>query len=324
MLKVQRASQIARVAEEHQWLLEGLWGQQAVGIVGGEPKCCKSFLALDMAVSVASGTPCLARFRAMNPGRVLLFAAEDSLPIVRSRLEGIAASRQLDFAALDVCVITEPVLRLDLERDRKALVETVARWRPRLLVLDPFVRLHRIDENAVAEVAPLLAYLRELQREYETAVLLVHHARKGASHLRAGQALRGSSELHAWGDSNVYLRRKADALALSIEHRAAASPEPLALELASGSDAVALRIVEPHKPATAPLPVSPGERIRAALQQASGPLSMRQLRGLCQMRTSNLCQLLSELTADGTVKHTEAGYRLSQRNAATEEIAHDT
>lgn len=323
MLRVQQASQIARVAEEHRWLLEGLWAQQAVGIVGGEPKCCKSFLALDMAVSVASGTACLSRFRAMNPGRVLLFAAEDSLPIVRSRLEGIALSRRLDFDSLDVCVITEPVLRLDLERDRKALLETVARWRPRLLVLDPFVRLHRIDENAVAEVAPLLAYLRELQRQYETAVLLVHHARKGASHVRAGQALRGSSELHAWGDSNVYLRRKADALALSIEHRAAASPEPLCLELTSSSNAVALRIVEPQKAAAPQPPLAPAERIRQALEQATRPLSMRQLRSLCQMRTANLCQLLSELTADGTVQRTDVGYRLGQGKARAAEIAHD-
>jgi hypothetical protein len=33
-----------------------------------------------------------------------------------------------------------------------------------LLLVDPFVRVHRIDENASGEVAPLLAYLRELQR----------------------------------------------------------------------------------------------------------------------------------------------------------------
>ena len=63
---------------------------------------------------------------------------------------------------------------------------------PRLLILDPFVRLHRIDENASGEVAPLLAYLRELQRRHGLAVLVVHHA-KGAGRARAGQALRGSS-----------------------------------------------------------------------------------------------------------------------------------
>jgi hypothetical protein len=63
-----------------------------------------------------------------------------------------------------VQVITAPTVRLDLEADRTNLDETVAKLKPRLLVLDPFVRLHRIVENASGEVAPLLAYSRELQR----------------------------------------------------------------------------------------------------------------------------------------------------------------
>ena len=60
---------------EHRWLIEDLWAAEAVGIVGGEPKCGKSFLALDVAVAVASGAPCLRRFRPARTGRVLLFAA---------------------------------------------------------------------------------------------------------------------------------------------------------------------------------------------------------------------------------------------------------
>ncbi len=46
-------------------------------------------------------------------------------------------------------------MRLDLGADRASLDETIGKLRPRLLVLDPFVRLHRIDENASGEVAPL-------------------------------------------------------------------------------------------------------------------------------------------------------------------------
>src|ERR1035437_9398184 len=59
---VQRASQLASSGPQTQWLVEDLWTEQAVGILGGEPKCCKSFLALDVAVSVASGTACLRQF----------------------------------------------------------------------------------------------------------------------------------------------------------------------------------------------------------------------------------------------------------------------
>ncbi len=91
-LPVEQAYRLADRAEEQRWLVTGLWSEQAVGIVGGEPKCCKSFLALDLAVAVASGTPCLRRFPVARPGRVLLYAAEDALHVVRRRLEGICAA----------------------------------------------------------------------------------------------------------------------------------------------------------------------------------------------------------------------------------------
>src|SRR3982074_2632007 len=102
-LPVQRASELSiDSASLTQWLVQGLWSDQAVGILGGEPKCCKSFLALDLAVSVASGTPCLRRFAVRRTGPVLLFPAEDSLAVVRQRLEGIAAAPQVPFALVTV------------------------------------------------------------------------------------------------------------------------------------------------------------------------------------------------------------------------------
>ncbi|MGA2191440.1 MAG: AAA family ATPase, partial [Steroidobacteraceae bacterium] len=155
--------------QEQRWLVTDLWSTDAVGIVGGEPKCCKSFLALDLAVAVASGQPCLRRFSVPKPARVLLYAAEDALHIVRSRLEGICAAAGIGLRDLNVHVITAPTLRLDLSADRDRLERTIADLAPGLLVLDPFVRLHRIDENASGEVAPLLAYLRELQRRHHLA-----------------------------------------------------------------------------------------------------------------------------------------------------------
>src|SRR5688500_13106778 len=107
----------------------------------------------------------------MRSGRVLLYAAEDALHVVRERLEGIAARAGVELQSIDIQVITAPTLRLDLEDDRRRLFETVEALRPVMLVLDPFVRLHRIDENASHEVAPVLAYLRELQRRFSLAVV---------------------------------------------------------------------------------------------------------------------------------------------------------
>jgi len=312
LLPVEPAYRLAERAEEQRWLVTSLWSEQAVGIIGGEPKCCKSFLALDLAVAVAAGTACLRHFAVPRAGRVMLYAAEDALHIVRRRLEGICTAAGIALADLDVQVITAPTVRLDLEADRRALDETVAKLQPRLLVLDPFVRLHRIDENASGEVAPLLAYLRELQRRHGVAVVVVHHAKKGAGRIRAGQALRGSSEFHAWGDSNLYLRRNGDDLTLTAEHRAAPAMPTVTLELAQRANALALEVIERHAPQTPP-PSSVDERITTALTAAAGPLPFSELRGLCRVRTASLYERLAALTTAGRIVKSEQGYRLTPR-----------
>jgi hypothetical protein len=305
------AHRLAQQPEERRWLIDGLWADEAVGIVGGEPKCCKSFLALDMAVAVATGSRCLRHFPVPRPGRVLLFAAEDALHIVRQRLEGICRAAGATLADIDVQVITAPSVRLDLESDRKALAATIDELQPRLLILDPFVRLHRIDENVSGEVAPLLAFLRELQRRFHLAVLLVHHAKKGAGKERAGQALRGSSEFHAWGDSNLYLRRREEQLLLAIEHRAAPSRAGLCLELRAEGDSLALALCDSPAASQPARPPPLDEQIRAALAGAAEPLTVTELRRICRVRTSTLCDALAELTAQGRLRKSERGYCLN-------------
>jgi hypothetical protein len=311
-LPVQRASQLSTAGPQTQWLVEGLWSDQAVGILGGEPKCCKSFLALDLAVSVASGAACLRQFPVCRTGKVLLFPAEDSLAVVRQRLEGIASAAQVGFPSLPVEVITAPSLRLDTAVDRQRLADTVQHLKPILLILDPLIRLHRLDENDASQIAALLSYLRELQRQFQMAVILVHHARKDSNSSRPGQALRGTSELHGWGDSNLYVRRKGSQLTLSTEHRAAPSREHIPLQLSQAGSALALAVLpEPLAcpPKAEPTPV---ERVRAALAQLQEPVfSVQQLRKLCAIRTETLCAALEELTQQGELSRNAKGYQLN-------------
>jgi hypothetical protein len=232
VLPVVRVGDLPSGEDAPRWLVEGLWGAQSVGVIGGAPKCAKTWLGLDLALSVATGTACLGKYAVPKPGPVLVYLAEDALPVVRQRIAGMARHRGLDFAGIELYVITVPVLRLDRDPDRTRLLETTRRLRPRLLLLDPLVRLHGIDENHAGEVAGLLAYFRKLQRQLDLAVLLVHHTRKNAAvGVAAGQGLRGSGDLHAFGDSNLYLRRTKEHLVLSSEHRAAPASASVSLEL---------------------------------------------------------------------------------------------
>jgi len=293
------------------WLIEGLWGEAAVGILGGEPKCCKTILSQELAVAIASGRPCLGRFAVHKPGRVLIFAAEDAQWMVKQRLTAIAKARGVAIEDLDIHLITAERLRLDDEGDIEALDATIAAMKPRLLILDPFVRLHRIDENSSAEVARVLDGLRLMQRRHGVAILVVHHAKKNGGSARAGQALRGSSEFHAWGDSMLYMRRRGDELTLTVEQRAAASIPAIPLALAAVGDELSLQIQAPQPtPEPATEKATPAARIERALAESS-PMTLNALRDACGVRTATLCDTLKELVATGRVERHESGYALA-------------
>ena len=249
-----------------QWLIRDLWSAAAVGVIGGLPKSCKSWFGLDLAVSVASATAALDRFEVLAPGPALVYLAEDFLPRVRERVAHLCRHRGLDLGALDLHVVTAATLRLDHDRDQHALDDTLGALRPALLLLDPLVRLHRLDENSAVDIAALLGFLRELNRRHQVALILVHHLAK-RSRRNLGQALRGSSDLHAWTDSACYLARRGDGrLLLSVEHRSAPAPDPVLLRLhGGGHQPLALRL-DGHPTA----PPSLAEAVRAALQEAAG------------------------------------------------------
>lgn len=312
-LPVCLAADLEPFREEQRWLIEGLWADRGVGILGGEPKLGKSWLALDAAISVAAGTPCLRRFVVPRPGPVLLYAAEDALHVVRQRLDAIAAVAGVNLRDLPLHVITAPSIRLDVARDRDQLRETIEDIAPRLLVLDPFIRMHRIDENVAGDVAPLLAYLRQIERELGVAVMLVHHARKGGGS-RAGQALRGSSDLHAWGDSNLYLQHRREALWLTVEHRAARSPPSIPVALCEQGGGMSMAVLDEVPAAEEARVASPRERVIAAL--SAEPASVRVLREHCRMKTATLCDVLTRLVADGDAVQEEDGYRRTESSLA--------
>lgn len=278
------------------WLVESLWTEQAVGFIGGTPKSCKTWLALELAVAVASGVPCLGRFRVHQRGHVLLYAAEDSAVAIKKRFAGIARARGVPLEQLAVGLITTPALRLDDEADQERLEHTLARFKPRLLVLDPLVRLHRGDENSAADTSALLGFLRRLQRDHSVAIVIVHHVRKSAAS-QPGQALRGSGDLHAWSDSSLYLLRHKAALELHAEHRSHPSPAPHLVELRA-EPAPHLHLTR-HVDGDDDLVDGLAPRILAALRDS--PMTRAALREHLGIRNETLGHALAAMEANGQV-----------------------
>ena len=156
-------------------------------------------------------------------------------------------------------------------------------------------------------MAELLAYFRLLQRQLDLSVILVHHTRKnGAGGVAAGQGLRGSSDLHAFGDSNLYLRRVRERLVLLSEHRAAPAAPAVTLELvASDAATTHLQVVAE----------APGDRQGSLQEQVLAclvpgkELTRAKLRDLLSVQNQRLGEALETLERAGKIRRSVAGWQ---------------
>ena len=137
--------------------------------------------------------------------------------------------------------------------------------------------------------------------------MLVHHTRKNAaSGVTAGQGLRGSSDLHAFGDSNLYLRRVRERLVLLSEHRAAAASPPVTLELLGSDTATThLEVVAEAQ----------GNRQDNLQQQVLGclvsgeTLTRAKLRDVLSVQNQRLGEALETLERAGKIRRSTAGWQ---------------
>ncbi len=147
----------------------------------------------------------------------------------------------------------------------------------------------------------ILDGLRALARSSGTAILLVHHARKAVAGASMGSALRGSSDVAAFGDSNLYLRKMspdATALELKIEHRATACPPAVRIQLTvRGEPAIASFHVQDKAPTDDTL----APKILAALGASTTPMASGALRERFGVRNQLVAQSLHALLAQGRI-----------------------
>jgi hypothetical protein len=294
---VKRLAHLADPGPSAGWLIDGLWAEDAAGFIAGPPKVGKTWLALELAIAVATGTPAFGHYPVRHRGPVLLYAAEDKPSAIKERARAIlTATGRGDLDKLGVGLISEPELRLDRDDDLERLRKTIQAVKPKLLILDPLVRLHRADENAAGDISRLLADIRLLQALTHVAIAIVHHVRKAQTDT-PGLALRGSGDLHAWADSSLYLLQRPGGLELCPEHRSQPTPDPIPVELAT-EPTPHLRLRGDLRPTQA---LSDLER-RILDVLVSAPKTRNELRDHLQIRNESLGAALQHLESLGRIE----------------------
>jgi hypothetical protein len=194
------------------WLVRGVVTEGAVFTIAGEPKAAKTWLALEMAVAVASGDTFVGEFQTGAPRAAFLFLTEDGVDSVKSRLRGTVRGHRLDMGAgLPVHVKTRGALDIGSIDALAWFVASVRRSgvAPGLVVIDPLRNvLGTLKENDNDDMAKVNAALRAVRDVLGCAVGYVHHTAKASESSagrRAGQRMRGGGALHGGYDAGIHL-----------------------------------------------------------------------------------------------------------------------
>ena len=180
-----------------EWLIEGAIPKHSLGLLYGPWGAHKTFIALDMALSVASGRP-------WGP---LTSNSEGPLPVVylagegahgfKTRLEAWLQHTSLADVVDFHLVPAMPLFAVDDQLQAFAQAIRDARVRPALIVIDTVARaMAGMDENAQKDAAIFIARCDELRREFDCAALGVHHTGKDQTRgARGSTVLPGSVDV---------------------------------------------------------------------------------------------------------------------------------
>ena len=215
----------------------GLLPAQGILFVGGEPKVGKSLLVANLALSLAAGSDRLG-FPVPTPRRVLVCQFELPIPQFVSRM---ASMRRVMGSAADQNLFVDTRATGHLLSAPQGLQHFLAAAQAasaEIIVLDPLYSTHDQDENDTRAMAALCQSLLRLREASRAGLIVVHHVRKSIGRYEIGSAFRGSSALHAVGDSYLLLTRPSpqfNTVELRFQFRYAAPQPPRLLQLDSSA-----------------------------------------------------------------------------------------
>jgi predicted ATP-dependent serine protease len=204
---------------EVDYLIHPLVPRPSATVIGADAGTGKTWLTLRLAMDVALGRPWLGIFPTRQ-ANVLVVDEENAIPLLKQRLEKLAlGDGGLELSELPIHFAVDQGLNLSDARSVANLDAAISELGAGLVIMDSLVRVHRAKENDAGEMAVVFGTLKKLMANHEGLVFFFnHHIRKpGMGNGDAANSLRGSSEIRAFVDTQLALRKTEDGLVLSQE-----------------------------------------------------------------------------------------------------------
>jgi hypothetical protein len=196
-----------------EWLIEGIMPKNALAVLWGQSGSYKSFLALDWALCIATGS-WWKRRKIDDPADVLYVVAEGSSGIPKrvrawSKANGLHKLDRVRWIPEAVDILNDASFR--------ALSRLVVETQPEFVVIDTLARsIPGADENSAQDMGRLIERCDQLKKLGGGTVLLVHHSTKEGSVARGSGSLRNAVDVememkHEGTRTIVYNRKQKDA-----------------------------------------------------------------------------------------------------------------
>lgn len=188
------------IEKNDDWLIEDVWDNNSVGLIGAPPKSFKSTLVSNLVLSVASGQDFCGK--KVKQGGVIMVLGESNSGVEKYKMQNIYG-KPLD--NLPIYFTQEPIT-LEEVNDLESLIKDND---IKLLVLDPMYMLIGEDLSKQKEVTHALKLITLLRDRTDCSIMVVHHSKK----LERGMAIRpddlfGTTFINGWYESLILLQRK--------------------------------------------------------------------------------------------------------------------
>lgn len=203
------------------WMVQDWLPDKSVTFLVSPPESYKTWILLDLAVSVASGVPFLGRYQVNSKGPTLIIQQEDShagltdrLALIVGQKLGAVANLEGDTwqipAMPDIPVYIHPsrMLRFDNEKVLKELEEQIKVLRPKIIMIDPLYSTTSAVDNYMADLASKMMVLKTWRDKYGCSFLISHHSKKMLDpDSTAREDAWGSQFLNAFLEAGWQVRR---------------------------------------------------------------------------------------------------------------------
>ncbi len=164
-----------------QYLIRPLWPADAYGVLGAQDKAGKTWMVVDLAISVASGTPFLGRFPTDAPGPVVLYCGEGGARNIVRRVRAVAASKGIELEALrGLLRVSERAPQIAQEDAlERVLTDLLGHDDTRLVVIDPlYLAAAGADGSNLYKMGEALTGIQSVCQVVGAALILTTHWNK--------------------------------------------------------------------------------------------------------------------------------------------------